>query len=91
MTEVLQTNIFFIITSVSVVLFTLLVCVLMFHLIKIVKAIRRIVDRVEAGSEVLADDLDNIRASLNPAKLVQFVMGFVPGIKSKTRRRSKDK
>ncbi len=91
MTEVLQTNIFFIITSVAVVLFTLLVCVLMFHLIKIVKAIRRIVDRVEAGSEVLADDLDNIRASLNPAKLVQFVMGFVPGVKPKTRRRSKDK
>jgi len=91
MTEVLHANIFFIITSIAVVLFTLLVCVLLYHLIKIVKAIRRIVDRVEAGSEVLADDIDNIRSALNPAKLIQFVMNFVPGATSsrKSRRKSR--
>lgn len=86
MTEVLQANIFFIITSIAVVVFTLLVCVLVYHLIKIVRAIRRIVDRVEAGSEVLAEDMENIRSSLNPAKLVQFVMGFVPGAKTHKKR-----
>lgn len=91
MTEVLHANIFFIITSVAVALFTLLVCVLLFHVIKIVKAIRRIVERVEAGSEVLADDIDNIRSSLNPAKLIQFVMNFIPGVAPiKTRRKNKD-
>lgn len=92
MTEVLHANIFFIITSIAVVLFTLLVCVLLYHLIKIVRAIRRIVDRVEAGSEVLADDIENIRASFNITNLIQFIMGMVPGAKPKkarTRRRRK--
>ena len=85
MNEILQTNVFFVITSIAVVLFTLLVCVLLFHLIKITKSIRRIVDRVEAGSEVLADDLENIRTSLNATKLVKLVMSFVPGSKPKRR------
>jgi len=86
MTEVLHANIFFIITSVAVVLFTLLVCVLLYHLIKIVKAVRRIVDRVEAGSEVLAEDIEHIRASFNVASLVKFIMSLVPGGKSKRSR-----
>ena len=92
MTEVLQANIFFIITSVAVVFFTLLLCVLLYHLIKIVKAIRKVVDRVEAGSEVLAEDIDNIRASLNPARIIQFVMSMMPGAASTKRkkRRSND-
>ena len=85
MTEVLQTNIFFVITSIAVVVFTLLLCVLIYHIIKIVRAIRRIVERVEVGSEVLAEDLDNIRASLNPARIVQFVMSMMPGASSKKR------
>lgn len=73
-------------------LFTLLVCVLLYHLIKIVRAVRRIVERVEAGSEVLADDIDNIRASLNPARLIGFVMSLVPGgLAAKKRRRSRSK
>ena len=91
MTEVLQANIFFMITSVAVILFTLLVCVLLYHLIKIVKLIRKIVERVETGSEVLAEDIDNIRNSLNPAKLIQFVMSMMPGAAPKRRsRRKKD-
>ena len=89
MTEVLHANIFFIITSVAVIVFTCLVCVLLFQLIKIVKAIRRIVDRVEAGSEVLAEDIDNIRSSFNVAKLIQFVMGLVPGAKPKRSTRTR--
>lgn len=91
MSEVLHANIFFVITSVAVVLFTLLVCVLLYHLIKIVKSIRRIVERVEVGSEVLADDIEHIRESLNPARLIQFIMSFMPGVVSKRRsRRKKD-
>lgn len=92
MTEVLHANIFFIITTVAVVLFTLLMCVLLFHLIKIVKAVRRIVDRVEAGSEVLADDIENLRATFNITNLIQFIMSLVPGAKPRrasTRRKRK--
>ena len=92
MSEVLHANIFFVITSVAVVLFTLLVCVLLYHLIKIVKSIRRIIERVEVGSEVLSEDIENIRESLNPARLIQFVMSFMPGAapKKRTRRKKSD-
>lgn len=87
MSEVLLANIFFMITAMAVVVFTVLVCVLVYHLIKIVRTIRRIVDRVEAGSEVLADDIEHIRDSLNAAELVKFMMRFVPGAQARTRRR----
>jgi len=91
MTEVLHANIFFFITSVAVVLFTLLACVLLYHFIKIVRSVRRIVERVEAGSEVLAEDIDNIRASLNPARLIQFIMSMMPGAAPRrSTRRTKD-
>ncbi len=78
MTEVLHANIFFVITSIAVVVLTLLVCVLLYHVIKIIKSVRRIVERVEAGSEVLAEDLEDIRASLNPTRIFQFVLQLLP-------------
>ena len=89
MDEVLHANIFFVIASLGVVMLTILVCVLLYQLIKIVRSIRRIVERVEAGSEVLADDIENIRENLNPARLISFVMSFVPGAQPKRRRRTK--
>ena len=87
MNEILHANIFFFIASVGVVLFTFLVCVLLYQLLKIVRSIRRIVERVEAGSEVLADDIENLRENLNPARLVTFVMGLIPGMAPPPRRR----
>jgi len=78
MTEVLHANIFFIITSVSVVIFSLLICIAVYQVIKILKSIRKIVDRIEEGTEVLADDIDNIRTSFNPARLISFIMGLMP-------------
>ncbi len=66
------------ITSIAVVVFTILVCVLLYHVIKIIKSVRRIVERVESGSEVLAEDLEDIRASLNPTRIFHFVLQFLP-------------
>lgn len=78
MAEILQMDIFFFITSVAVVLFTILLCVAVYQIIKILKAVRRIIDRIEEGTEVLADDIDNIRTSFNPARLISFIMGMMP-------------
>lgn len=92
MNEVLHANIFFVITSIAVVLFTILVCLVLYHVLKIVKAVRRIVDRVEAGSEVIAEDLENLRDNLNPAKLIGLVMSWMPNARPRrrTRRKSDD-
>jgi len=48
MSEVLQANIFFFITSVAVILFTLLLCIALYHVVKILKSIRRVMEKVEA-------------------------------------------
>ena len=78
MTEVLQANIFFIIASVATVCFTLMLCVLLYHVIRIVRAVRRIVERVESGSEALAGDVEELRKNLNPSRLFGFVMNIIP-------------
>lgn len=62
MTEVLHANIFFFITSIAVIVFTFVLTVLLYHVIKILRSVRRIVERVEAGTEMLAGDLEDLRA-----------------------------
>lgn len=90
MTEVLQANIFFMITSVAVIIFSMLLCVLLYQVIKIVKSIRRIVARVESGSEILAEDLSDLRANFNPANILQFIMQLFSFGTPKRRRRDED-
>ncbi len=93
MSEILQANIFFIITSVAVVLFTLLVCVALFHVIKILRAIRRIVDRVDEGSEHIAEDVSQLREYVMEGSLVSQVMKFfagVTGLRATSRRKKTD-
>lgn len=61
MSEILHANIFFFITGIAVIVFTLLMSVALFHLIKILKAIRRIVDRIEEGTATVAEDIEQLR------------------------------
>jgi hypothetical protein len=79
MGEVLHANIFFFITGIAVVICSLLICVLLFHLIRAARALRRIIDTVEAGAEVLADDMQQLRTAFSDGsfitKIVQMFMG----------------
>jgi len=74
----MQMDIFFFITTIAVVIFTILLCIVIYQIIKILKTIRRIVDRVDQGAEVLAEDIDSIRSSLNPTRLVSFIVNLLP-------------
>jgi len=87
MTETLQANVFFAIASAGVVVLTILACILLYQCIKIARAIRRIAERVEIGSEVLAGDIENLRDNLNPKRLLSFIMSMVPGMGPRPRRR----
>ncbi len=62
MSEVLQANVFFFITGIAVIVFTAVLCVALYHLIKILKSVRKIIDRIEAGSEIIAEDMAHFRA-----------------------------
>lgn len=64
MNEILQADIFFFIASVATVVFLILISVILYHIIKIVKSIRIIINKVEAGSEVLANDVSNLRSQI---------------------------
>tara|TARA_B100000745_G_C20138901_1_gene390411 strand:- start:277 stop:582 length:306 start_codon:yes stop_codon:yes gene_type:complete len=87
MSEILQANIFFFITSVAVILFTLLLCFAVYQVIKILKSIRRIVERVEAGSEIIAEDVENFRTYVMEGSLISQLIGFFMGNRTAARRR----
>lgn len=61
MSEVLHANIFFFIASLGVVLFIILTSIILYQVIKIAIAVRRLVERIEAGSEALAADMISVR------------------------------
>jgi hypothetical protein len=61
MDEVLHANIFFFITGIAVIVFTFLLSIALYHFIKLIRTLRRIADRVEAGTETLAEDFENLR------------------------------
>jgi hypothetical protein len=79
MNEVLHANVFFFITGIAVIIFTALLCVALFHIIRLLKTLRRIVDRVDAGAEAIHEDMQNIRSHLASGgvirKLVRFFFG----------------
>jgi uncharacterized protein (UPF0335 family) len=90
MQEVLHANIFFVIASIATVVFCILVCIALYHVIKIVRIIRRLLERIEAGSQTLADDLSEIRDTIAASGgFITRVLGFVVGQQTGRKRRRK--
>jgi len=76
MNEILHANIFFIIASVATIVFSILISVALYHGIKILRAVRKIVDRVEAGSAIIAEDIDTLRATIYEGGIVTRVVNL---------------
>jgi len=80
MNEILHANIFFIIASIATVMFCILTCIILFHVIKIVRSIRSIIEKIEAGSDVIARDVAHVRELVASggfvAKAMKFAMRF---------------
>lgn len=91
MNEVLHANIFFIIASIGVVVFIILTCVILYHIIKLLRSVRSIVERVEEGSEVIADDVAQLRAYVTQGSFVSHIMSFVFGKSARGASRAKRK
>lgn len=90
MNEVLHANIFFFIASVATVVFCVLICFILYHVLKIVKSLRAIVERIEAGSEVIARDVAHVRELVASggiwSRLIQFIIGSSRGSGRKRQR-----
>ncbi|MCA9361550.1 hypothetical protein KC845_03255 [Candidatus Kaiserbacteria bacterium] len=91
MSEILQTNIFFIITSVGIIILTILVSLILYQVLKIVKSVRRLVSKIEAGSDLIAEDVSQLRAFVLEGTLVsQLLRFFMPSSRRKRKSREDD-
>jgi Na+/H+ antiporter NhaD/arsenite permease-like protein len=90
MSEVLQANIFFYIASVATVVFCIVVTMMLFQVYKIMKVIRSILERVDAASETMSEDVAHVRKLVATGGLVSTIMGIVFGAKKKKRTKSED-
>lgn len=83
MSEVLHANIFFFITGIAVILFTALLCVVLYHIIKAVQALRRILERIEEGTEIIAEDMQSFRSYFTGQGIVKRLVRKLMGNSSR--------
>ncbi len=87
MSDIVQADIFFFIASIGIVVLTILVCLILYQVLKVVKSIRRILERIDEGSEVIAEDVSQLRAFVLEGSLVsQLIHFFVPRAGRRTKR-----
>lgn len=89
MNEILHANIFFIIASIATVCFCILVSMALYQIIQILKLIRSVLERVEAGSEVLASDLSQVRMFFAEGGFLSRLVGMIPGVGTTPKARRK--
>jgi hypothetical protein len=65
MNNVLQSDVFFFISSVSVVFITILLIVALAYVISILKDIRGFLNTIRTGTDALAEDVAQVREKLN--------------------------
>lgn len=87
MSDVLQADIFFFIATAATVVFLLLVAVILFQIYKVVRIIRRVLERVEAASDVVAEDAAHIRELIASGGFFASLFGLMSSVKRRTRRR----
>lgn len=93
MSDILQTNIFFVITSVAVVVVTILVAVILVYVLYIVRNLKEMSDRLKEGSELLAGDFKELHEKIRNGNggfknVLSFVLGKVFTRRRRNSRRS---
>lgn len=71
----MHANIFFFITGIAVIVCSVILCVALFHAIKVLTALRRIVSKIEAGTEIIAEDMYQMRAFFTEEGFVRRLIG----------------
>lgn len=80
MTEVLHANVFFFITGIAVIIISAIVCILLYHVIRAMKSVRRILGSIERGAETLSEDAQNIRSYFIRGGLIGGIMSILRGV-----------
>ena len=95
MSEILHANIFFLIASIATIIFSIMVFIVMYGVIKIIASIRAILSKIEAGSDLIAEDIQTARAFVANggilSHLIRFATRFMgDGRKSRSSRVKKE-
>ena len=70
-------DMFFIISSFGTIIFMVLVGIILYQVIKVLRIVRVILERIEAGSERLVEDLAYIRTSISQSSgIISRILGF---------------
>ncbi len=91
MNEILHANIFFFIASIATIAFSVLVCVILYQVMRIMTSIRALLERIEAGSDMIAEDVTAVRNFVVKGGLVSHLLGLIATGHAKTRTRSRAK
>ncbi|KKW10953.1 MAG: hypothetical protein UY50_C0024G0043 [Parcubacteria group bacterium GW2011_GWA2_49_9] len=69
----IKADIFFFITSIAVILITVGVIVILYYLIKILKNVTSISDRIEEGSRALEEDFTTLRQKVKSGEIAMRI------------------
>lgn len=89
MSEVLHADIFFFITGIAVIVCSAILCVALFHAIKVLISLRRIVDRIDAGTEIIAEDMQQLRSFFAQEGFIRNIIRAISGSPKRTTSRAK--
>lgn len=93
METLLKADIFFFITAISVIILTILLIASFYYILRILKNTKEVTDKVKKGSDVLAEDLSELRQNIKEegAKIKHFSNFFESILNRRTRSKSKTK
>ena len=83
----MQADIFFFIASIATVVFFLLVAMVLFQIYKVVTIIRRVLERVDAASDVVAEDAAHIRQLITSGGFFASLFGLMSSVKRRAKTR----
>jgi uncharacterized protein YoxC len=90
MNEVLQTNVFFWITSIAVIILTVLLIAVLVYVLKIVRKVNRLTDTVEKEGTKIVEDVSKLHETVkeNAEPMWDRVKYFIGVGGKRTRKRS---
>lgn len=82
MSEVLMTNVFFVITGIAIVLASVLFSMVLYQVWRITRVLRRVSEKIEKGAERVAEDAAALKRELTSGKLLGKLIQFALNVGS---------
>lgn len=77
MEDIVKADIFFFIASIALCILTLFSAIILYFVYKVVRAVQRVVDRIEAQSEEIASDVNNFRSFMYKGGIFASIVSLI--------------